>query len=303
MEKRKHHHHHHAHSINGKNLLITIFLNVFITIAQIAGGFISGSLSLLSDALHNFSDVMALVISWIANKMGHLPANDKRTFGYKRAEIISALINAIALLFIAFFLIKTAIERFGHPVMISSNIVIWMAGLSIVLNGISVLIVAKDAKKSINMKSAYLHLFSDMISSIAVMLGGIAIHIWNITWLDSILSVIIAVYLIISSWKLVLETLKILMQFSPDGFEMEKVSEEIRQMCEVENVHHIHVWKLNDHQVHFEAHIDFKNNLPLDEVDMVLGKIRETLKRKFGITHTTLQPEYRIDDQKDLIIQ
>ncbi|MFA8299800.1 MAG: cation diffusion facilitator family transporter [Hyphomicrobiales bacterium] len=296
------HSHHHHHDVRGKNLFITIILNVIITVAQVIGSFVSGSLALLSDALHNFSDVMSLVISWIANKMSKTPPDDKKTFGYKRAEIIAALINAVTLLIIAIFLVKEAISRFGSPVKIESTTVIVLAALSIVLNGASVLLVSKDAKHSMNMRSAYLHLFTDMMTSVAVMIGGIVMSLWNISWIDDVLSIIIAIYLIIVSWRLVIETLKILMQFTPAGIKVHTICEELQTIKHVSNVHHVHTWQLNDNQIHFEAHIDFKENMDLREAGDVLKNIRDILNEKYGITHTTLQPEYKVNDNKSIIV-
>jgi cation diffusion facilitator family transporter len=284
--------HGHDHgNLKGRNLGIAILLNVGITVAQVVGGFISGSLALLSDALHNFSDVLALVISWFASKLSGRKQTARQTFGYKRAEILAALINAVSLIVIAFFLLKEAVERLGEPQEIQSGLVMILGGLSIVLNGASVLLVMKDAKNNINMRSAYLHLLSDMISSIAVVLGGFAMYMWEVSWVDSILSIAIALYLVYSSWGLIVESVRIIMQFAPIHINLEEVQQKIKLVKKVKNIHHVHVWQLDDKQVNFEAHVSFNEDLHLSEVNKVLHEIEHILHDDFEINHVTLQPE------------
>ena len=170
------HSHNHAHDhkdLKGRKLLITILLNIVITAAQVVGGLVSGSLSLLSDALHNFSDVISLIVSYIASKLTKQKASINRTFGYKRAEILAAFVNASTLIIVAVILIKEAIERFLEPQTIESNLVIWLSLVAIFANGFSVLLIKKDSENNINMRSAYLHLLTDMLASVAVLIGGL----------------------------------------------------------------------------------------------------------------------------------
>ena len=176
------HQHPHNHSIlSGRNLLISIILNLLITIAQIIGGFLSGSLALISDAVHNFSDVISLIISYIANKLSHKKKQTIHyTFGYKRAEIIAAFINASSLIIVAIFLGIEAIKRLNTPYKIESDLVIWLAILGVAVNGFSVLLLKKDAKHNLNMKSAYLHLLTDMLTSVAVFIGGLLMKFYEV---------------------------------------------------------------------------------------------------------------------------
>lgn len=288
------HSHSHSHShgdLKGRNLGIAIVLNIGITISQIVGGFISGSLALMSDALHNFSDVLALIISWFASKLSKKDQTPAQTYGYKRAEILAALINAVSLILIAFFLLKEAIFRFSNPVEVQTGLVMILGGLSIVLNGLSVFLVQKEAKDNMNMRSAYLHLLSDMISSIAVVLGGLAMYLWDVAWIDSVLSIGIALYLVYSSWGLIKESVGILMQFAPSKVNLEDINKELQNLPEVSNMHHVHVWQLDDKQINFEAHISFKEDLNLSRVNEVLHEIEHLLNEKFDINHVTLQPE------------
>lgn len=293
----------HAHGdLKGKKLGISILLNITITIAQVVGGFISGSLSLLSDAMHNFSDVISLIISYIADKLTKKKYTLQQTFGYKRAEIIAAFINTAILLVIAVILAEEAISRFKQPVVIESLWVIALAILSILVNGGSVLLLKKDASENMNIKSAYLHLFSDMITSFAVLLGGIAMWYFNIFWIDSALSILIAAYLVYSSCGLLRRTLGVLMQFAPPGTDLRAIENEILRFPTIENIHHVHVWQLNDKEIHFEAHIDFNEDIKLSKVAEIMGQVRQLLRDKFKINHAILQPEIGSDDSSQFIV-
>lgn len=289
--------------VTGKNLILSIVLNVLITTAQIIGGLISGSLSLLSDALHNFTDVISLVISYVAHRLTGKKASAHMTFGYKRAEIIAAFINAITLVVIAIFLIIEAIRRFSEPQIIDSNLVIWLSGIAILANGFSVLLLKKDAKRNLNMKSAYLHLFTDMLASVAVLLGGILMKFFGWFWIDSILTFLIAVYLIFVGLDLLRTSTKMLMLFTPEHIDIKEIVREVHKLPKVGKLHHIHVWHLNDDELHLEAHLDFKENIDLESFNIVLECIEAVLQEKFGINHITIQPEYNKIDPKDTIVQ
>ncbi len=294
-------HHHHHHEVSGTKLFLTVVLNVIITLSQIIGGVISGSLALLSDAMHNFSDVLALLIAWGANRLSLKPSEEGKTFGFKRAEIIAALFNSSLLLAIAIFLIFEAVHKFLHPEPIESNWVIWLGVLSIVLNSVSVLLIKDDSHDNMNVKAAYLHLMTDVATSVAVVLGGLLMKFWHIYWVDSVITILIAIYLIFASYDIIKESVAILMQFAPQ-INLEELAKSVAQIKEVENIHHIHIWRLNDHDIFLEAHIDFSNNLKLDTVTKKLEQIEQMLKNKFHISHVTLQPEYNRDDKKDLVV-
>jgi cobalt-zinc-cadmium efflux system protein len=290
-------------NLRGRKLGISILLNISITIAQVIGGIISGSLSLLSDALHNFSDVISLFVSYIANLLSKRKYSLKKTFGYKRAEIVAAFINASTLIIIAILLGKEAIERLSEPTEIKTGWVITLALLGVVLNGLNVLLLRKDAKVNLNVKSAYLHLFSDMITSVAVLIGGFAMHYLKIYWIDSVLSIIIAIYLIYLSGKLLVESLKILMLFTPSNILITDINSKICKLVEIKNLHHIHLWQLNDRSIHFEAHVDLNKNINIAEFESILAKIEKILFNDFNIQHCIIQPEFKRKDKKDIIIQ
>jgi len=304
----RHSHEHSAHThshgdLKGRNLLISILLNIVITIAQVIGGLVSGSLALLSDALHNFSDVISLIISYVANKLSRKKASTNKTFGYKRAEIIAAFVNASTLIVVAILLIIEAIKRFQSPEEIESDLVIWLSLLGIVANGFSVLLLKKDADKNMNMKSAYLHLLTDMLASVAVLIGGLLMKFYEIYWIDSFLTLAIAIYLIFVGYQLLLESVKVLMLFTPTDMSVKDIAQNVNGLKSVKNIHHIHIWQLNEDEIHLEAHIDFENDIKLSEFDKVLDEIEELLFKKYSINHVNIQPEYRKCDEKDIIVQ
>ena len=203
----------HIHKdLKGKRLGISILLNILITIAQVIGGLISGSLSLLSDALHNFSDVISLLVSYIANLLKSRKYTVEKTFGYKRVEIVAAFINAATL-------------------------------------------------------------------------------------------IIIAIYLIYISGKLLIESLKVLLLFTPSNILISDINSKICQLAEIKNIHHIHLWQLNDKSIHFEAHVDFNENISISEFESILAKIEKILFKNFNIQHCILQPEFKRKDKKDIIVQ
>lgn len=299
--------HKHDHSfhqpLRGRNLLISILLNVGITLAQVIGGIASGSLALLSDALHNFTDVISLVISYIANRLARTKASTNKTFGYKRAEIIAAFVNAATLIVIAVILIIEAVKRLLHPEPIGSNLVIWLALLGIVANGISVLILRKDAGKNINMRSAYLHLLTDMLASVAVLIGGLLMKFFEVFWIDSLLTFLIGIYLIYVGYDLLKSSTRMLMLFTPEHIDIKALVRSVHQLEDVNKLHHIHVWCLNDDELHLEAHLDFKRDVTLSRFNKVLAEIEKILREEYGINHVNIQPEFNKEDPKDFIVQ
>ncbi|OUS01603.1 cation transporter [Flavobacteriales bacterium 33_180_T64] len=300
------HSHNHSHShkdLKGRHLIITILLNIVITVAQVIGGLLSGSLSLLSDALHNFSDVISLIVSYIANRLSKKEASLQKTFGYKRAEILAAFINASTLIIVAILLIIEAIERFQNPQTIASHLVIWLSLLAIIGNGFSVLLLKKDSKTNLNMKSAYLHLLTDMMASVAVLIGGLVMTYFQLFWVDSVLTFVIAVYLIIMGYKLLKDSFKVLMLFTPDTIQVKDIVKDLQQLEAIKNVHHVHIWQLNDDEIHLEAHIDFNTDISLSQFNVILHDIENLVFHNFGINHVNIQPEFGKSDTKDIIVQ
>ncbi len=298
-----HDHSHHHKDMKGRNLLISILLNILITAGQVVGGLLSGSLSLLSDALHNFSDVLSLIVSYIASRLSKQKASIHRTFGYKRAEILAAFINASTLVIVAVLLIIEAYKRFHNPQEIESGLVIWLALVAILGNGFSVLLLKKDSKNNMNMRSAYLHLLTDMMASVAVLIGGLLMKYFQWFWVDSLLTFLIALYLIWVGYDLLIKSSKMLMLFTPEHINIKDVVRAVHQIPKVNRLHHIHIWCLNDDELHLEAHLDFKEDITISEFDVILHQIEEVLHNEFAINHINIQPEFNKEDPKEIIVQ
>lgn len=285
-------HSHDYNKIQGRNLLWATLLNAGISIVQVIGGLASNSLSLLSDALHNLGDSSALFIAFLANKIARKKPDIRNTFGYKRIEILAALFNGVVLIAICLFLFYEAYERFVSPSPVSSGIMLIVASFGLLANLISIFILQKGRKDNLNVKTAYLHLLGDTLSSVAVIIGGIIMQLSGIYWIDPLISVLVGIYIIYHTWGVVKETVDILMQATPKDIDINKVCSEILKIPEVENVHHVHVWKLSDAQTHFEAHINLINNINIKDTVAIKDSIKNLLKKDFNISHVTVQFEY-----------
>ncbi len=283
-----------------KNLFITMALNFLITIAEVIGGFISGSLSLISDALHNFSDGIAIIITYIAMRLSKKPKTLKYTFGLKRAEIIAAIINASTLIIISFFLIKEAIERFTNPPQITGSLMLIVASLGLIANVAGTLLLKNGSKNNLNIRAAYFHLLSDAVSSLAVIIGALFIIFYKINWIDPLLTILISVYILKETYKIVKESVDVMMMSSPEGVDLNKLKFLVETIPGVKNIHHVHIWKLNDNDTHFEAHIDV-DDITISETSEIQKQIEDKLHERFEINHTTLQFECDKCDNKTII--
>ena len=291
--------HTHAHShpdgldgVKGKNLLITIALKLLLTITEGLGGWFSGSLSLLSDALHNLNDVLSIVISWFAVKMAEKEHDKKNTFGYRRATIIAAVINATLLIIMSLFLFREAYFKFIQPEKINALLVIVIAAIGIVLNAVAVYLLHKSSGDDLNMRAVYLHFLSDALSSVGVMVGGVVIYYFNAYWIDPLLTVLIGLYILKESYEILKESANILMQGTPKTVDIDEIAEELEKMDAIKNIHHVHIWALDEHTLFFEAHVNLQNDILVSELSDVYAKLEQVLKGRFGVTHLTIQFEY-----------
>lgn len=295
------HHHNHKADVSLSRLLIIISLNFTITIAEFIGGLITGSLALLSDALHNFSDGIAIIISYIALRLSKKPNTLKNTFGLKRAEIIAALFNTTVLIIIIFFLIKEALHRILEPSDIKTGLMILVASIGFLANIISVFLLKKHSKDNINLKAAYLHLLADALSSIAVITGGIIMYFTEIYWIDPLITILICLYIIKEGYHILKKALSILMHTAPEGICLINTKSIIEEIPYISNIHHIHIWQLNEDDIFFECHIDINEDLNISKIDKIRENIEQILKEKYNINHTTIQIEYDSCHDKDII--
>lgn len=285
-----HHHHHHHHDLHGKKLIWAVIINVTLTIVQIIGGVISGSLSLIADAIHNLSDAGSLIIAAIASKISKVPANNKMTFGYRRAEIIGALINSTTLVVIAFYLVFESIHRYLNPKPIDGWTVVWVASFALLIDVVTALLTYEGSKDSINIKAAFIHNVSDALASVVVIISGIIIINVQIYAVDLVATILISAYILYHGFYMLKKCISILMQSVPEHIPVEEVKETIQNVYMVENAHHIHLWQLDDKKIFLEAHIKISQR-NLEHIETVKSQIKQTLKSKHNIDHTTLEME------------
>ncbi len=285
-----HHHDHAAETTSGRRLFITMMLNFLITAVEIAGGVMSGSLSLLSDALHNFSDGLAIVISYIALRLKKKPKSPQYTFGLKRAEILAATINSAVLIAISLFLFAEVYHRFSEPHAIAGGLMMTVAGIGLAANVIGTLLLKKGAAGSLNIRSAYLHLLSDAVSSVAVILGGAAIYYWDIYWIDPVLTVLISLYILKESFGILRESVNVIMMGSPENVDLREIKKTVEAVDGVNNLHHVHLWRLNEHDIFMEGHVDVRD-MPVSSASLILRELEKELHERFEINHLTLQFE------------
>jgi cobalt-zinc-cadmium efflux system protein len=295
--------HSHPHENPSGRLFISILLNGLITLVEITGGIFSNSLALISDAIHNLSDTLALILAWLANNFSNKKPNTRRTFGYKRLEILSAFINASILTAISIYLIYEAILRFLHPEPVRSGLMFIIAAIGFVANLISMLFLHRDSSKSLNIKAAYVHQLGDTLSSIAVITGAALIYLIKVVWVDPLLTLIISFVIIVQAYKILRESVNILMQSTPGNLDLDEIKTYLEKYPMIRNIHHVHCWQLQDHDILFEAHIETSQDLLLSESCALMKEVEEVLRQKFNITHTTLQVEFEVCGDTAMIKQ
>jgi cobalt-zinc-cadmium efflux system protein len=295
------HLHEHHHQSKGNKLLTATALNIVITIVEIIGGIASNSLALLSDAFHNLGDTFAIFLAYIAHHISSRDATEKKTFGYKRIEILAAFLNALVLIIITIFLFIAAYHRLLSPSPVKGKIMFIVAFIGLLANLFSVLILKNQSQQNLNIRAAYLHLLGDTISSVAVIIASGLIYFFKVYWIDPLITVLIGIYIIKEAYSVLKKALDILMQSTPATINISLVVDELEKNKEIDNIHHVHAWKLDDEQIHFECHADLIKNLPVSETDLIRLEIEQMLKNKFDISHVTIQFEYDCCAEKSLI--
>jgi cobalt-zinc-cadmium efflux system protein len=288
------HHHCHTHEHTGYSLKtrfgFTIILNIIITITEYIGGFLSGSLALLSDATHNLSDVISLIFGYVGEKVSERKADLEYSFGLRRFEVITAVINALALWGIGIFIIYEAFLRWRNPVEIHLHIMLPIAAIGLIGNALSIFILGRH-EKGINARAAFLHLLYDAVTSVAVIAAGLLIYFTGALWLDLFLSIAISVMMIASSLGILSEALRIFLQMAPRHIDADQVQRSIREITGANGVHGLHIWSVNSSEIFLSCHVCMDPGLkPLDN-DAIIRSLNAMLKEKFGISHTAIQVE------------
>ncbi|AEG39730.1 cation diffusion facilitator family transporter [Lactobacillus kefiranofaciens] len=273
-----------------KRYVFVTLLNVVITIAEFLGGILSGSLALLSDAVHNLSDVGAIILSFVAHLISRRSRNTKKTFGYDRAEILAAFTNGVILIVISVVLFVEAIQRFWKPEHIHGGIMLVVSIIGLLANVISMLAMHRDAKGNLNVRSTFIHMLSDALSSVAVVIGAVFIYFWNVTWLDPVLTILVSLFVLHEAYEITMKAANVLMESNPD-VDLAEVNKIVLSFPVVQNIHHVHVWRYSDDFIMMDAHINVDRNLHADELENLYQKIGKKLKQELGINHVTLQAE------------
>lgn len=293
--------HFHLNDKKERNLVIVITFNLFIFISEFLGGIFSKSLSLLSDSFHNLSDTISIIISLIAIRFSKKENSYEFTFGGKRAEIIASFFNSIFLFVVSFVLIRESIVRLMNPEIIKIDLMLIIAIIGLILNGFSVFLLKNFSKESINIKSSYLHLLMDTLSSIIVVFGGLLLLFFKIYWIDPILTLFIIIYILKEGTQIFIKSLRILMEASPKDIDLNKLKLKVEKIEGICNLHHVHVWQIDDKNYLFEGHVLLKKDFPISYADEIRKKVEKILNEEFNINHSTIQIEFNGCEEKGLI--
>ena len=287
-----HHHDHNTQNMGDKRLIAAVFVNVLLTFTQVIGGIISGSLSLVADAIHNLSDATALGIALFARKIGRKPADSSRTFGYKRAETIAALVNLTTLILIGVYLLYEAIWRFIEPrETIDGWTVVIIAAIAFIIDIMTAFLTITVPEKNYNIKAAFLHNVSDALASLGVILAGTLIILYGWNWTDSLLTLIIAGFVLWQGITMLPKTIHLLMNGKPEHLTIEEVTRAMASSPGVKDVHHVHIWQLDEKRNAMEAHVVVKKTR-ISDILQIKNKLKNLLSEKFNIDHSTIEFEY-----------
>ncbi len=285
MSEHCHHHHHGEVTEKSVKLLILSFaINMFLSIAEIVGGIVSGSVALIGDALHNTSDALSILIAVIAFKIGNKKASTKYTYGFKRAEIIGGFVNLILLFISGVYLLIEGVGRLVHPEQIEGMLIVWISVLALIVDVFTAKISHHGAHHNTNMKMVFIHNLADVFGSIGVIVSGLCIVWFDIYSIDGIVAMLIAFYMIFQSVVTFPKVVNILMNAAPDNIDVEQVRKCILEMEGIKDVHHVHVWSISEHNIAMECHVES------DNVD-IIPIISHKLQGEFGINHCNIQVE------------
>ena len=282
-------HDHHVGN-NSKKLFISIGLTALIFIIEFGGGLWTGSLALLSDSAHVFMDAFALGLSLLAIRAAALPANDRHTYGYHRMQVLAALANGATLLFISFEILKDAINRFQHPeaVMAGPMLIIAIAGL--VANIVVALVLREHDHEDLNTRAAFLHVLGDALASVGVIVAGIIIYFTGLLWIDPLVSALISILILVSSGRLLKETVHILAEGMPEGMTASGVANTMREIPGIAEVHDLHIWTVSPEYIALSAHVILEDQT-LSQSENIMIELKKKLDSEYKIEHTTIQFE------------
>ena len=282
--------HQHNPSTGDQRVLWAVLVNLGLTVAQLIGGVISGSLALIADALHNFSDAISLIIAFGARKIARRPGNAEMTFGYGRAEIVAALVNYTTLTMIGLYLVYESIWRFLEPQGVDGWIVVIIAAIALVVDWITALLTYRLSKDSVNIRAAFLHNVADALGSIAVIIAGTVIIVFEWTLIDPLITLLIAGYVLWQSLREGMGVVRMLMLATPAGIDRDAVIRSLSAFDGVVDVHHVHVWEIEEHRASLEAHVVVRDDRWPD-LAQIKTLIRSCLSDTYDINHSTIEFE------------
>jgi cobalt-zinc-cadmium efflux system protein len=288
------HNHSHSHGtgdIPDRILLWTVIVNLGLSVFEFAAGAVAGSVALMADALHNTNDAGALLIAYVARKISRRGADHRYTFGYRRAELIGAMIQLTALTVVGLYLLFEAAKRFYAPEPLLGGWMMIAAGVALLVDIVTAWLLWSMSKGNLNVRAAFLHNLTDAAASIAVLLGGAAVYWLNWHWIDPLLTLLIAGYILYMSVGMLKQTASILMEGAPSGFHVNDLKRDIGSIEDVMDIHHIHVWELDEHRRALEAHIVISHEVSMAEMETIKEKVRKRLHDRFAIEHSTLEME------------
>jgi cobalt-zinc-cadmium efflux system protein len=291
--------HDHGVSLTGRRLLLSVLITVAFVIGEAIAGYFSNSLALLSDAGHNFADALALILSWYGFWIAQRPSSAKRTFGYHRVGILVALVNAVSLVVIALLIFWEAVSRLGHPQSVKSTPMIVVALIAIILNTAISLWLRSAARNDLNVRSAYTHMLGDAVSAAGVVIAGVVVALSGTSLADPVVSVLIGILILLSSWGILKESVNVLLEGVPAGIEMETVERTISSVAGVLAVHDLHVWTVGSGMVCCSCHISVEEQ-SVRSGENVLRAVAEELEHNFGISHSTIQVEVEGCEPNDM---
>ncbi len=293
--------HGHAHSPvfspgdNTRPFIIGIVLNVLFVIAEVIAGLLNGSMSLLTDAGHNLSDVASLVLSLIAFSLAKKRSTDKFTYGYKKTTVLAALLNAVLLLIAIGILGFESVQRLISPQPVDGSVIAWVAGLGIIINAITALLFFKNRKSDLNIKSAYLHMLSDTLVSVGVVVGGLAITYTGWNWIDPAIGLVIMVIILVGTWSLLTDSFRLSVDAVPADIDLTKIREVMRSQKGVADAHHIHIWAMSTFENALTAHLKLDENITFEEKLSVVRELKHELQHH-SIHHSTIEIENELSE-------
>ena len=286
-------HTHHHPGATGKRLQLSLLATVAFVVVEIVSGLKAHSLALLSDAGHNFTDALALLLAWFAFYIESRPASTTKTYGYQRAGVLAAFVNALTLVVLSGFIFYESYQRFLSPQPVAENIMLAVASAGLVVN-VGIMVALRAASRhDLNIRSAFVHMLGDALGSIGIIIGAVFIHWTGRYWIDPLLSVLIGLLILWTARGIIQESLNILLEGLPRGIHLDTVVAEVRRLPGVIDVHDVHIWSLASHTHALSCHVLIED-LPLSSSESILRSVNELVADRFHITHTTIQFEHAL---------